>query len=126
VKVKPFLSIHHTTFGGYCCAIRFLNELMGSLIVGAIGITEEIHRALQPLLQTSAAFQYFQLDFLSAERSQDGMAKRMRPNCDEIAIKRKQVIPIHQIERCPLAGCGSEVRRGLSDRCFSLAALGKP
>src|SRR5258707_3876564 len=99
---------------------------MGSLIIGPIGITEEIHRALQPLLQTSATFQYFQFDFLSAEHGQDGVAKSMRPNCDEIAMKRKQVIPIHQIERCPLAGCGSEVRRGLSDRCVSLAALGKP
>src|SRR5882724_11802018 len=98
---------------------------MGSAIIGPIGITEEIHRALQPLLQTSAAFHQFQFDFLSAERGQDGVAKSMRPNCDEIAMKRKQVIPIDHIERCPLAGCGFEARRSLSDSCFSLVALGK-
>src|SRR6476646_1569048 len=49
VKVK-LAAIYYATFGGYRRAICLLHCLIGPFIVGAIGVTKEIHCAFQPLL----------------------------------------------------------------------------
>jgi hypothetical protein len=64
MNVKPLAAIYYAAFGGYSRTIRFLDQLIRSLIISAVGIAEEICLPLEPLLQTLAAFQNFRFNFI--------------------------------------------------------------
>ncbi len=95
-----------------------------AVVLGAVGIAEQIDGAAEPLLQQLPAVAHLALERGVVDRRQDGVAQRVGSDRDQRRIEALEFAPGERVEAAALQRTWHERRRACAEFFFGAPAIG--